>query len=59
MKKEYEKPIIEKITFDYKSQVVTSGPCTGSIMNIATSVDQCGEGTKNYIGWNNAHPGNF
>jgi hypothetical protein len=59
MKKEYKKPVIEKITFDYKTQIVTSSNCTGSIINIATSVDQCGEGTKNYIGWNSEHPGPF
>lgn len=59
MKKEYESPVIEKITFDYKIQTVTSGPCTGSIMNIATATDTCGEGTRNYIGWNSAHPGEF
>lgn len=55
MKKEYEKPVIKKITFNYKSQIVTS-TCTGSIVNIATATDTCGKGTRNYIGWNSEHP---
>ena len=55
MKKEYEKPFIEKITFDYKSQIVTSS-CYGSIVNVATATDTCGEGTRNYIGWSSPHP---
>ena len=62
MKRQYSKPIVQKISFDYKTQIVTQSTpsqCFGSVINVATSYDQCGEGTRNYFGWNLEHPGNF
>ena len=56
MEKEYKKPLIEKVTYDYKIQT-TASTCFGSIINVATSVSECGEGTPSYIGWNKEHPG--
>ena len=63
MKRHYTKPVVEKIGFDYKMQIVTESPpppdCFGSIINIATATDTCGEGQRTYIGWNSKHPGDF
>lgn len=58
MKKEYVSPIIEKITFDYKLETAI-GPsgCFGSIINVATSDSECGEGTPGYFGWDKKNPG--
>ncbi len=57
MKKEYKTPVVEKITFDYRIQTGTNSSCFGSIINKATSLSECGEGTPNYFGWNLENPG--
>ena len=62
MKRHYSKPVVEKIDFDYKMQIVTESPppdCFGSVINVATATDICGEGQRTYIGWNSKHPGDF
>lgn len=59
MKKNYSAPVVEKVTFDYTVQTSQSTSCTGSVMNIATTLDQCGEGTPTYWGWTSEHPGGF
>lgn len=56
MKKEYVTPVIEKIIFDYKVQTNGSN-CFGSVMNVATSESECGEGSPVYVGWNSPNPG--
>ena len=58
MKKKYQTPVIEKITFDYHVQTASS-QCFGSIMNVKTTISECGDGTPSYIGWNDKHPGEF
>ena len=60
MKKEYAAPVVEKITFDYRVQTESgSGDCFGSIINVATSESECGEGTPYYVGWNLKNPGDI
>ena len=64
MKKQYKAPIFEKITFNYKAQMQVGSPtpppvCIGSVINIATSESECGEGTPSYFGWTKEHPGPF
>lgn len=56
MKDEYKKPVIEKIEFDYKDQIVTSG-CFESVMNIRVGSDLCAEGTPTYMGWTKEQTG--
>ena len=56
MEKVYSKPLVEKITFDYKIQTANS-ECFGSIINVKTSDKECGEGTPSYVGWNKPNPG--
>ena len=52
MKKSYVTPAVEKIAFDYKSQIVTgSSDCYESIMNVRVGDNACGEGTIINIGW--------
>ena len=36
MKRQYSKPIVEKIAFNYKSQIITTSPsdCFESVMNV-------------------------
>lgn len=53
MKKAYVAPVVEKVTFDYKTQIVTasSDDCFESVMNVKTAESICGEGTSVYIGW--------
>ena len=60
MKRNYSKPVVEKIDFDYRIQTGTpSKPqeCFGSVINVATSLSECGEGTPNYFGWTLENPG--
>ena len=58
MRKQYSAPIIEKVVFDYRVQISTaSKECFGSIMNVATSESECGEGGIVYIGWDLKNPG--
>jgi len=59
MKRTYVSPVVEKVTFDYKTQIVTgsSSDCFGSIINVKTADRECGEGTPNYFGWNLKNPG--
>lgn len=61
MKRHYTKPVVEKIDFDYKMQIVTESPpppeCIGSVINVATSLSECGEGTPSYFGWTLQNPG--
>ncbi len=61
MKKQYSRPVVEKISFDYRTQIVTESPseCFGSVMNVKTAIDECGEGQRFYYGWNLKHPGEF
>lgn len=61
MKKAYETPVVEKVVFDYKAQIVTESTpaCHGSVINTATAENECGEGTPMYFGWNSNHPGEF
>ena len=61
MKRSYISPVIEKITFDYKNQILTSpsGSCFGSVVNVTEGNNVCGSGTPSYIGWNSEHPGPF
>ena len=56
MRKQYSEPIVEKVTFDYTVQISTAS-CFGSIINVATSDSECGEGTPIYSGWNLKNPG--
>lgn len=59
MEKQYEKPIIEKVSFDYKIQTSSNSDqkCFGSIINVKTDERECGEGTPSYVGWNKKNPG--
>lgn len=59
MKKEYISPVVEKVTFDYKTQIVTASPstdCFGSIVNVYVD-GVCTSGTPVYVGWNSKNPG--
>lgn len=51
MKKNYEKPVAEKIEFDYKEQIVTSGGSCDSFWTKAASYN-C---TEVNTGYNLAH----
>ena len=57
MKKSYVKPAVEKIVFDYKSQIVTGSGCIESVINIRVGENACGEGTPTIIGWTEPQTG--
>ncbi len=58
MKKRYNSPVFEKITFDYKIQTSNSSTeCFGSVINVSYGITVCDDGTPQYIGWNNENPG--
>ena len=52
MKKVYEAPVVEKVTFNYNTQIVASSNCIESVMNIRVGENACGEGTPINMGWN-------
>lgn len=51
MKKAYVSPVVEKVTFDFKTQIVTASGCIESVMNIRVGDNACGEGTVINMGW--------
>lgn len=61
MRKKYVTPIIEKVSFDYRMQLMTASPqnCFGSVVNVTDGDNICHSGTPSYIGWNSKHPGDF
>ena len=58
MKKAYCAPTIDKITFDYRTQIVASvKECFGSVINVSVGVEECVSGTPMYFGWDLKNPG--
>lgn len=54
MKRQYAKPVVKKITFDFRAQILTASPtqCFESVMNVKTADNVCGEGMLIDLGWN-------
>lgn len=52
MKRNYATPVVEKIAFDYKAQIVTGSPeCFQSVINVMGAGNTCVEGTPIVVGW--------
>ena len=59
MKKNYVAPVVEKVTFDYKTQIITgSTECYESVMNTRVNGGStCDEGTPINFGWTKEQTG--